>query len=78
MLIKQITEFELRVTPSRICIFATGYFYDKTKISAEDLQMNYYLLLKYCRRECPLFSPIWAKSLTKFNLNCKILKMFWT
>ena len=53
MLIKQITEFELRVTPSRICIFATDYFYDKTKISTEDLQMNYYLLLKYCRNQCP-------------------------
>ena len=35
MLIEQIIEFELRVLgpPGRTCTPATGYFYDKTKIS---------------------------------------------
>ena len=26
--------------------------------------MDYYLLLKYCKRQCALLSPIWTKSLT--------------
>ena len=59
-----------------------GYFHDKTKTSKENLRVDYYLPLKYCRRQCTLLSPTWAKSLTKFNpkrhdfkrvldLNCK-------
>ena len=48
MLIEQITKFELRglgllnstYTPT------TDYFHDKTKISTENLRVDYYLLLK--------------------------------
>ena len=29
--------------------------------------MDYYLLINYCRRQCTLLPPTWAKSLTKFN-----------
>ena len=43
----------------------------------ESLGVNYYLPLKYCKKQCTLLSPTWAKSLTKFNPKCQILKMFW-
>ena len=82
MLIELIIEFQLRGPgpPGRIPI--TGYFYNKTKISKQNLRVNYYFLLKYRRRQCTLLSPTWAKSLTNFNpkmqdfkdvldLNCK-------
>ena len=47
--------------------------------------MDYYLLLKYCRRQCTLLTPTWAKLLTKFkrkmqdfkrvlDVNCKLKK----
>ena len=80
MLIEQIIKLELRgLGPlGRICTPATGYCYDKTKISKKNLQTGYHLLLKYCRRQCTLLSTTWAKSLTKFNLKMKILNMFWT
>ena len=41
----------------------------------------YYYIIIYClniaRGNVPYF-PYWAKSLTKFNPNCKILDVFWT
>ena len=53
MPIKQILEFELRwLGPTgHTCISITGYFQDKTKILKENLRVDYYLLLKYCRRQ---------------------------
>ena len=84
MLIEQIIEFEWRGygPPDRTCTPMIAYFHDKTKISKENLLVDYYLLLKYCRRQCTLLPSTWAKSLTKFstkmqdlkrilNLNCK-------
>ena len=75
MLIKQIIEFELRgrgppkfsKTFTRTCTPTTGYFYEKTKISKENLRVDYYLQLKYCKRQCTLISRTWALTLTKFN-----------
>ena len=48
MLIEQIIEFKLRgLGPlSRTCTPTTGYFHVKTKISKENLRVEY-LLLKY-------------------------------
>ena len=48
MFIEQIIEFELRYPdpPSPTCSPKTGYSYEKTKISKENLRLNYYLLLK--------------------------------
>ena len=76
--------FELRGPgpPGRICSPIPGCFHDKTIISKENFRVDCYLLLKYCRRQCTLLLPTWAKSLTKFNpkmqgfkrvldLNCK-------
>ena len=90
MLIEQITELEWRVPGplGRTCTPTTDYFYDKTIISNENLCVDYYILLKYCRRQCTLLSPTGTKSPTKFNtkihnfervldLNCK-KKEDWT
>ena len=53
MLIEQIIEFQLRGPgPSgRTCTSITGLLHDKTKISKENLRVDYYLLLKCCRRQ---------------------------
>ena len=61
MLIEQNIEFKLRGPgpPGRTC--TPGYFHNKTKISTENLPVDYYLLPKYCRRQCSLLHPIWAK-----------------
>ena len=69
MFIEQIFEFE-RIepgSPGRTCTPITAYFHDKTKISKENLRVDYYLLLKYCSRQCVLLPSTWAKSLTKFS-----------
>ena len=57
MLIKQNIEFELRDPgpPGRTCTPIIGYLHEKTKISKENLRVDYYLLLKYCRRNVPYF-----------------------
>ena len=80
MFIEQTIKFEFRrlVPLGRVCIPATGYVYDKTKISKENLRVDYYLLLKYCSRQCTLLSPTRAKLLTKFNTKVQDFKMFWT
>ena len=66
MLIKQIIELQLRgpEPPGRRCTPITGYFYYKTKFSTENLRVDYYLLLKCCKRQCTFFSLTWTKSPT--------------
>ena len=59
MLIKQNIEFEVWVmgpgSPDRTaCTPITGKFHDKTEISRENVRVDYYLLLNYCRRQCSL------------------------
>ena len=82
MLIEQIFELRGPGPFGRICTPVTGCFHDKTIISKETFRVDCYLLLKYCRRQCTLLPPTWAKSLTKLNskmqdfkrvldLNCK-------
>ena len=57
MLIEQIIKFELRGLSSQVVhvivqfTLKTGYFHDKTKIFKANLQVSYYLLLKYCSRQ---------------------------
>ena len=65
MLIEQTTEFQLKVPGpfGRACTPITGKLHDETKLSKENLREDYYLLLKYCRRQCALLPPI-TKSLT--------------
>ena len=76
MLIEQ--NFELRGLgpPCRICTSITGSFHDKTKISKENIRLDCYLLLKYCRSNAiyfPLPGPNHLQSLTP---KCKILNVF--
>ena len=80
VLIEQIIEFKLRGPglPGRTCTPTTIYFHDKTKISKKSFRVDHYLLLKYCRRQCTLLPPTWAKSLTTFNPKIKDCKVFWT
>ena len=84
MIIEQVFELREPGPPgrTRTCTPITGCFRDKTIISRETIRLDCYLLLKYCKRQCTLLPPTWAKSLTKFNpkmqdfkrildLNCK-------
>ena len=66
MQLEQIIELHLREPgpPDQTCIPITGYFHDKTKISKENLRLDYYLLLKCSKRQCALLPPTRTKSLT--------------
>ena len=81
MLIERIIELQLRGTgpPGRTCTPITGYFHDKTKISKENLRVDYYLLLKCCKRQCTLL-PLPGPDHLQLNLTqkCKMLNVFWT
>ena len=57
MLITVIIKFELRGPGPPGCAYTprTVYFYDKTKISKENFQENYYLLLNIARGNKPCF-----------------------
>ena len=50
MLIERIVELQLRGPglPGRTCTPITGYFHDKTKISNENLRVDYHYLLLKC------------------------------
>ena len=74
MLIEQIFELRGPRPPSPICTPLTGCFQDKTIISKENLQMDCYLVPKYCRRQCTFLSLTWAKSLTKSNTKMQNFK----
>ena len=67
MLIEQTIELQLRGpgSPGRTNTPITGYFHDdKTKISKENLRVDYYLLLKPSKKQCALLPLTWTKSLT--------------
>ena len=71
MLIEQIIEFEMRRPgpPGRTCTPTTDYFHDKTKVSKENVRVDYVIIFwKILQEAMQLYSPTWAKSLTKFNL----------
>ena len=59
MLIERIIKLHLRGPGpfDRAYTLTPGYCHDKTKFSKENLQVDYYLLLKCCRRQCTLLSP---------------------
>ena len=77
MQIEQNFELKGPVAHGRICTSITGCFHDKTIISKENISLDSYLLLKYCKRQCTLLPPTWAKS-QNLSKKCKILNMFWT
>ena len=67
MLIEQIFELKGPGPPGHLCTYMTGCFHDKTIISKENIRLDCYLLLKYCKGQCTLLPPTLAKSLTKLN-----------
>ena len=56
----------------------TGCFHGKTIISMENLRVDCYLLLKYCRRQCTLLPLPGPSHLQNLTPKCKILNVFWT
>ena len=76
MLIEQIFELRGPGPSDRICTPITGCFHDKTIISKESFQVDCFLLLKYCRRQCTLLPYTSAKLLTKFNPKMQDLNVF--
>ena len=78
MLIEQIVEFKLsgRGPPGRTCTSTTGYFYDKNKNLYDKSSSRLFFTFKILHeRHCILLSPIWAKSLTKFNFKMQDFKL---
>ena len=84
MLIEQTIAFQSKGPGpfGRTCTSITGKLHDKTKISKENLREDYYLLLKYCRRQCALlpyrpnhlqlkFYTIMQDSKRVLEFNCK-------
>ena len=63
MLIEQILALRGPVPPGHIYTPITGCFHNKALISKENIRLDWYLVLKYCRRQCTLLPPTWAKSL---------------
>ena len=65
MLIEQTIELQLRGPgpPGRTYTPIIGYFHDKTKISKENLRVDYYLQLKCSKKQRTLLPPTWTKSL---------------
>ena len=57
MLIEQIFELRRPRSLGRRCTFITVCFHDKTIISKENIRLDCYLLLKYCRRQMCFTSP---------------------
>ena len=73
MLIEQIIKFELRgLGPLVVYVLLQLVIFMTKKLSKENLREDYYLLLKYCMRQCTLFSPTGAKS-QNLTWKCKIL-----
>ena len=77
MLTEQIIEFELRRPgpPGRTFPSTTGNFYKKSKISKANLRVDYYVVQKYCTRQCTLLPPKpRPNNLQNSTPKCKILK----
>ena len=56
----------------------TGCFHDKAIISKENIGLDCYLLLKYCRRQYVLYFPLPGPNhLQNLTPKCKILNVFW-
>ena len=78
MLIEEIFELRGPGPPGRICSSITGCFHDKTIISKENLRLDWYFLLNYCRRQCTLLSHYLGQITQNLTQKCKLLNVFWT
>ena len=64
--------------PRRTYTPITVYFHEKMKIFTENLRVDYYLLLRHCRRQCALLPLLGPNHLQNLAPKCKILDVFWT
>ena len=84
MLFEQVIEFDVRkpAPPAVLVLLLQIIFVPKTKISKENLRVDYYLMLKYYSGQCTLLPPCLGQITYKFNpkmqnfkhvldLNCK-------
>ena len=73
MLIEQIVEFQLRRPGLHglTCTSISGYFYDKTKISKENLGVGFHLLLNVARDNAPYF-PLSGPNHVQLHLHTKM------
>ena len=78
LLIKQIFEWRGPWPPGCTCTSITACFYDKTIISKENIRLDCYLVLKYCRRQCSLLPPYLGQISYNLTPKCKISNVFWT
>ena len=78
MLIEQIVELRRPGPSGCTCTPIIGCFHDKTVIFKENIRLNCYLLLKYCRRQCTLLPPPGPNHLQNLTPKCKIFNVFWT
>ena len=78
MLIAQIFDLGGPGPTGCICTTISSCFYVKTIISKENIRLDCYLLLKYCRRQCALLPLPGPNHLQNLTPKCKILNVFWT
>ena len=73
MLIEQTIELQLLGLgpPGRRYTPITGYFHDKTKISTENLRVEYYLPLKCSKKQCTYF-PLPGPNHLQLKFNSRI------
>ena len=79
MLVEQIIEFQFwgPGPTGRTCTPIAGYFHDKTKISKEDLRVDYYVLLLNIAGGYVLHLSLPGQNhLQNFTPKCKILNVF--
>ena len=78
MLIEQIFELRGPGPPGHLCFPKTGCFHDNTIILKENIRLDGWLLLRYCRRQCTLLPLPGPSHLQNLTPKCKILNVFWT
>ena len=76
MLIEQIFKLREPGPPDCICTSITGCFRHKTMIFEENNRLDFYLLLKYCRRLILYFPLPEPNHLQNLTPKCKILNVF--
>ena len=58
----------------RACTPKLVIFMTNQTFVMDNLRVDHYLLLKYCRRQGMLLPPTWVKSLTKFNPKMQVFE----
>ena len=79
MLIEQIIKIERLegLGPLIEHVLLNWLFLSQKKFFKEDLRVDFYLQLKYCRTQCILLPPTRAKSFAKYNSKMQDFKRVW-